>query len=199
VHAFRASSHIGCLAHMRTYPTHALERRGANRMHGHCANAYRLEGRKGNSLSRPRPKARTQRVCADLELRFLITTQPRPPARARRQAPAVTASPQTPGARALNAVLPLFALWWRCSAPSNGTRFCGLTCGERSEVETMRPTATTTAVVTAGTRAAPLPPLLRAAAAARVGSAAASTLILAAAPPQAAPGRALEYPALRAG
>ena len=53
----------------------------------------------------------------------------------------------------------------------------------------------TTAVVTAGTRAAPLPPLLRAAAAARVGSAAASTLILAAAPPQAAPGRALEYPA----
>ena len=41
-----------------------------------------------------------------------------------------------------------------------------------------------------------LPPLLRVAAAARVGSAAASTLLVAA-PPQAAPGRALEYPALR--
>ena len=41
-----------------------------------------------------------------------------------------------------------------------------------------------------------IPPLLRAAAAARVGSAAASTLLVAA-PPQAAPGRALEYPALR--
>ena len=86
---------------------------------------------------------------------------------------------------------------WRCSARSSGTRFCGRICGEGRVATTPRPTVTTAAAATAATRAALPPPLLRTAAAARVGSAAASILSLVAAPPPAAPGRALEYPALR--
>ena len=85
----------------------------------------------------------------------------------------------------------------RCSARSSGTRFCGRICGEGRVATTPRPMVTTAAAATAATRAALPPPLLRTAAAARVGSAAASILSLVAAPPPAAPGRALEYPALR--
>ena len=83
------------------------------------------------------------------------------------------------------------------SARSSGTRFCGRICGEGRVATTPRPMVTTAAAATAATRAALPPPLLRTAAAAWVGSAAASIQSLVAAPPPAAPGRALEYPALR--